>query len=150
MRANDPALMKFDFDFTGVQTYTRVVVKKNGIMPYLQGTPVSPKKRKVKGITQMKWEVYPEGIYRALKYYSRYPVGDIYITENGAAFKDILTADGIYDQERINFFREYLTQVLKAKKEGVNVKGYFVWSLLDNFEWAEGYNPRFGVGLRGF
>jgi beta-glucosidase len=70
---------------------------------------------------------------------------EIYVTENGAAFKDILTEGKIHDKDRISFFTEYLKQVLKAKNEGLNIKGYFVWSLLDNFEWAEGYRPRFGL-----
>jgi len=142
---NDESLMKFNFDFTGVQNYTRTVVQSNLIIPYLLGSPVSPKRRKVGQITEMGWEVYPEGIYRALKYLAKYPVRDIYVTENGAAFKDVLIEGRIHDIDRIEFYKAYLQQVLKAKREGVNVKGYFAWSLLDNFEWAEGYRPRFGL-----
>ncbi len=145
MQPGDPDLLKFDFDFIGVQTYTRIMVKHNGIIPVIHALPVSPKRRKVKQITEMKWEVYPEGIYRALKFYEKYPINEIYITENGAAFKDVLKEGRIHDKKRINFFTEYLKQILKAKNEGLNIKGYFVWSLLDNFEWAEGYNPRFGL-----
>jgi beta-glucosidase len=145
IRPDDPSLLKFDFDFIGVQNYTRVVVRNNEFMPYLHGIPVSPKRKKLGPVTEMGWEVYPEGIYRALKFYKKYPVRDIYITENGAAFKDILTGDKIHDTDRINFFKAYLDQILKVKREGINVKGYFVWSLLDNFEWAEGYTKRFGI-----
>ena len=145
IRPDDPALLKFDFDFIGVQNYTRVVVKNSDLIPYLHGLPVSPKRRKLGPVTAMGWEVYPEGIYRALKFYEKYPVREIYITENGAAFNDVLTQGKVHDSARINFFKAYLEQVLRAKKEGINVKGYFVWSLLDNFEWAEGYSKRFGL-----
>ncbi len=145
IKPGDPDLMKFDFDFIGVQTYTRIMVKHNGIIPVIHAYPVSPKRRNVKQITEMKWEVYPEGIYRALKFYEKYPLKEIYVTENGVAFKDILKDGKVYDTDRVEYFKEYLKQVLKAKNEGVNVKGYFVWSLMDNFEWAEGYRPRFGL-----
>lgn len=145
IRPDDPSMLKFDFDFIGVQNYTRVVVKNSPFVPYLHGIPVSPKRKKLGPVTEMGWEVYPEGIYRALKFYEKYPVREIYITENGAAFKDDLIHGKIHDIHRINFFKEYLKQVLKAKQEGINVKGYFVWSLLDNFEWAEGYTKRFGL-----
>ena len=142
---NDSSLMKFDFDFIGVQNYSRIVVKSNKIIPLFHGLPVSPKRRNVKQITEMGWEVYPDGIYRALKYYEKYSIKNIYITENGAAFKDVLVKDKIHDMDRIQFFIAYLKQILKAKNEGINVKGYFLWTLLDNFEWAEGYKPRFGL-----
>jgi len=142
---NDDRLMKFDFDFIGVQNYTRAVVRHSGLMPWLHGLPVSPRRRKCPQITEMGWEVYPEGIYRALKYYARYPIKDIYVTENGAAFKDTLSRGRVHDTRRVQFYREYLAEVLRAKNEGVNVKGYFAWSLLDNFEWAEGYSRRFGL-----
>ena len=66
--------------------------------------------------------------------------------ENGAAFEDLVTDDGrIHDKKRVKFFKDYLGNILKAKKEGVDIRGYFVWTLMDNFEWAEGYKPRFGL-----
>jgi beta-glucosidase len=67
------------------------------------------------------------------------------ITENGVAFPDVNTNGEINDPKRIQFLKDYLKQVLKAKKEGVNVGGYFIWSFMDNFEWAEGNRPRFGL-----
>lgn len=108
----------------------------------------------------MGWEIYPEGIYKMLKKFSSYSgVKKIYITENGAAFKDNLTPTtpnpllenkegavlAVHDEKRVKFFQEYLKQVLRAKQEGIKVEGYFVWSLMDNFEWAEGYRTRFGL-----
>jgi beta-glucosidase len=67
------------------------------------------------------------------------------ITENGAAFPDVNVNGEINDPKRIQFLKDYLAQVLKAKNEGVNVGGYFIWSFMDNFEWAEGNRPRFGL-----
>ena len=93
----------------------------------------------------MGWEVYPEGIYKIIKQFSKYPVKEIFITENGAAFDDTISNNLIDDIARIGYFNDYLKQILKAKQEGANVKGYFVWTLMDNFEWAEGYRPRFGL-----
>jgi beta-glucosidase len=67
------------------------------------------------------------------------------ITENGAAFPDVVVDRQVNDVDRKGYIQSHLEQVLKAKKEGVKVEGYFVWSLTDNFEWAEGYHPRFGL-----
>jgi beta-glucosidase len=73
-------------------------------------------------------------------------VKDIYITENGCSATDVPAADGIvYDTDRIMFLRNYLTHLQRATAEGVPVRGYFHWSLMDNFEWADGYGTRFGL-----
>ena len=96
-------------------------------------------------MNEMKFEVYPEGIYKILKQFSAYNLDNIIITENGVCYKDELVNGRIHDEERIQFFKNYLSNVLKAKNEGVPVSGYFVWSLTDNFEWSEGYEPRFGL-----
>jgi beta-glucosidase len=94
----------------------------------------------------MDWEVYPPCIYEALKKFSSYPaVKEIIVTENGVAFKDTLQDGRIEDTDRENYLKDHIEQVLRAKKEGVKVNGYFVWTLMDNFEWAEGYWPHFGL-----
>lgn len=94
----------------------------------------------------MNWEIYPESIYHMLKKYSAYDkVNKIIITENGAAFNDQVIDDEVHDIHRKQFIEENITQILRAQNEGINVKGYFVWTFLDNFEWAEGYLPRFGL-----
>ena len=73
------------------------------------------------------------------------------ITENGAAYRDTITSDGhVHDQERIAYFQSYLAAVLKAKNEGINITGYMAWTLMDNFEWAEGFDKRFGLVYTDF
>jgi beta-glucosidase len=145
MLPEDAANMAFDFDFIGIQNYTRLVAKNFPFIPLIRTLNVSPKKLGNE-ITDMNWEVYPEGIYRILKQFAAYPkVKNIIVTENGAAFADKVNGGQVNDSKRVQFIQNYLAQVLKAKKEGVPVNGYFVWSFMDNFEWAEGYRPRFGL-----
>lgn len=147
VKDGDMEKLKFDFDFIGVQNYTREMIKKLWYIPYVKGLEVPPKKRKgVTEITLMNWEVYPEGIYHLLKKFAAYPgVKKLIVTENGASFPDYVLNDRVHDTQRVNYYQRYVEQVLRAKKEGVNVGGYFCWTLLDNFEWAEGYKPRFGI-----
>lgn len=97
--------------------------------------------------TDMGWNITPTGFYRHLRWI-RDEVGDIplYITENGCAAPDIPTADKrVHDVMRINYLRSHLQQLSRAHADGINVRGYFVWSLLDNFEWGFGYSKRFGI-----
>jgi len=144
-KEGDDEKLQFDFDFIGLQNYFRVVVKRSPLIPYVWAKQVSAKKRNVP-VNEMGFEVYPEGIYLVLKQFSAYKgVKEILITENGVCYKDELKDDRVHDPERIQFFRDYLEYVLKAKSEGVPVNGYFVWSLTDNFEWSEGFEPRFGL-----
>ncbi len=86
-------------------------------------------------------------MYETLKQVGAYPqVKQIVVTENGAAFEDHLTEDGrVHDLKRTQFYHHYLLNVLKAKREGVKVNGYLAWTLTDNFEWTEGFKPRFGL-----
>ncbi len=142
---NDENKMAFDFDFIGLQNYTREIVKHNLFIPYMKGKIVDAKKRKVP-TTTMGWEIHPPSIYHMIKKFDAYPgVSSIIITENGVALPDQIRDNRVQDPERIQFINDYLQYVLKAKKEGAKVNGYFVWSLMDNFEWAEGYTQRFGL-----
>ena len=141
--------LKFDFDFIGLQNYFRVVGKYSLFPPLLWANQVPPKKRHVE-ITEMDWEVYPEGIYEIIKQFAKYPIKEIVITENGAAFNDILQNGKIHDEKRVKFFQDYLAQVLKAKREGYNISGYLAWTLMDTFEWAEGHKPKFGIVYNDF
>lgn len=91
----------------------------------------------------MGWEVYPGGMYGLIKQFARYEgVREIVITENGVAYPG---EDPVGDENRVRFYQDYLQQLLRAKQEDVNVGGFFACTLLDNFEWAEGYHPRFGL-----
>ena len=98
-------------------------------------------------VTDMGWEVYPDGLYRVLtRVATDYAPAAIYVTENGAAFGDVRRHDGrVRDPERQEYLASHIGSVAQAVAEGVSVKGYFVWSLLDNFEWAHGYSKRFGL-----
>lgn len=141
----DELNMVFDFDFIGLQNYTREIVRYSFFTPYINASLVKAKDRNV-DITAMGWEVYPPAIYHIIKKFDAYPqIKKILITENGAAFSDNLTDDEVNDPKRVAYLYDHLKQVLKAKQEGCRVEGYFVWTLTDNFEWAEGYHPRFGL-----
>jgi beta-glucosidase len=145
MKAGDEEMMAFDFDFIGVQNYTREIAKRSWMVPILFATLVGAHKRKVE-TTLMNWEVFPASIYEMLKKYGAYKkVKKIYVTENGAAFEDTLLNGKVEDKRRVRYLHDYIAQVYKAKQEGIPVEGYFVWTLQDNFEWAEGYRPRFGL-----
>ena len=89
----------------------------------------------------------PEGLYWGPKLAADlWNVKEIYITENGTSSNDMIAPDGhVYDTDRVMFLRNYLTQLQRATADGVPVKGYFLWSLLDNYEWADGYEKRFGI-----
>ncbi|MBL0356191.1 MAG: beta-glucosidase [Chitinophagaceae bacterium] len=145
MQPGDEGKLAFDMDFVGLQNYTREIVGYAPFMPFVKAKIIKADKRKVER-TLMNWEIYPPSIYHALKRWNEYPgVKEIVVTENGAAFSDELVNENVQDVDRVNFLQDHIEQVLKAKKEGVEVSGYFVWTFLDNFEWAEGFHPRFGL-----
>ncbi|WP_036600781.1 GH1 family beta-glucosidase [Olivibacter sitiensis] len=146
----DEERMRFDFDFIGLQNYTRELVKYALFTPYLHAALVPAEKRNVP-LTTMKWEVYPPSIYHIIKRFDSYAgVKKIYITENGAAFPDTVQDGKVNDSQRLHYLQEHIAQVLRAKNDGHKVHGYFVWTLTDNFEWAEGYYPRFGIVYNDF
>lgn len=146
MQAGDEERLPFDFDFFGVQNYTREVVKHDWWNPLVNAKLVPPEKRGIKETTQMGWEVFPEAMYHMLKQFSAYQnAPKLIVSENGAAFPDTEINGVIDDPKRTDYIRENLRQVLLARSEGVPVEGYFVWTFTDNFEWAEGYEPRFGL-----
>jgi beta-glucosidase len=144
-KPEDAANLSFDFDFIGIQNYTREIIKNSWLIPYVNATLVKAEKRKVK-LTEMKWEVYPKAMYQMIEQFNQYPqIRKLLITENGAAFADELVDGKIKDADRTQYIQDNLRQILRAKKDGYQVDGYFVWTLTDNFEWAEGYHPRFGL-----
>jgi beta-glucosidase len=145
MGQNDEKKLHFPMDFIGLQNYTREKVAHSYLIPFLQAKIVKANKRNVPS-TLMNWEVYPPCIFKALERYGSYPqIKEIIVTENGAAFEDQLVDNQVLDKQRTVYLQEHIAQVRKAQQEGIPVNGYFVWTLMDNFEWAEGYHPRFGL-----
>ena len=144
-RPGDEQRLAFGFDFWGVQNYTREVVKFSPWLP-LQWAALVPARQRGVPHTDMGWEVYPESIYHMLKQFGAYPnAPKLLLTESGSAFPDVVTAGRVPDGARQAYLQAAVGQVLRAQREGVDVGGYFAWSLTDNFEWAEGYGPRFGL-----
>ena len=142
---DDEKLLPFDFDFVGLQNYTREIVTHSYFVPLLQAKLIKADKRNVP-ITLMNWEVYPDAMYQTLKKFDQYSqIKKIIVTENGAAFHDVFFDGKIEDELRANYLKDHIREVLRAKNDGIKVEGYFVWTLLDNFEWAEGFYPRFGI-----
>jgi len=145
IKDGDEKSLKFDMDFIGIQNYTREIVAHSYFTPFLRAKIIKADKRKVER-TAMNWEIFPESIYEMLKKFSAYPtIKKLIVTENGAAFPDQKVDNEVHDYQRQHYLQKYIAQVLRAKEEGVNVQGYFVWSFTDNFEWAEGFHPRFGL-----
>lgn len=141
---------KFDFDFIGLQNYFPLTVKYNAFIPVIQAWEVKAKSRK-KPHTAMGWEINADSFYNIIKQFLSYPnIRNIIITENGAAYHDKLTDGHVHDVERIEYFKLYLAALLKGKNEGMPITGYMAWTLMDNFEWAEGFTARFGLVYNDF
>ncbi|MCF1713496.1 GH1 family beta-glucosidase [Flavihumibacter sp. RY-1] len=137
--------MQFDMDFIGLQNYFPIVVKHHSFIPLIQAAEVKPRERKVP-VTAMGWEINADSFQHIIRRFWKYgAIKQLMITENGAAFKDQVQQGRVHDQDRIRFFQLYLQALLKSKREGVKLGGYFAWTLMDNFEWAEGYEARFGL-----
>jgi beta-glucosidase len=129
-------------DFLGVNYYGRTVLRQGE-----DGKPAAVKPVPEEELTDMGWEVYPQGLHDLLlRLKNEYGPPRIYITENGAAYSDGPDQSGnIEDPRRVEFLRGHLLAAHRAIADGVPLAGYFVWSLLDNFEWAHGYTKRFGL-----
>ena len=130
-------------DFLGVNYYTREVVEAAGVPP-LAAAPAAPAAAER---TAMGWEVYPDGLRHLLvRLHEDYGPASLFVTENGAAYDDHPGPDGrVEDGERVRYLARHLAAAAEAVRLGVPLDGYFAWSLLDNFEWAEGYSKRFGI-----
>jgi beta-glucosidase len=142
MKSDDLAIISQPIDFLGVNYYSRNLYKANALNPVTGFTHV---KRGPLSQTDMGWEVYPEGLYLLLKELSEKYHVPLYITENGAAYPDRLVDGEVRDVERCSYLRQHIIQAHRGIQDGVDLRGYFVWSLLDNFEWAHGYSKRFGL-----
>ena len=137
VEALDLAHIATPMDFLGVNYYTRAMVSAAEPWDVYSGG---------REVTDMGWEVYPEGLTQLLlRLHRDYPVPPMYVKENGAAFKDRLVDGHVHDVQRTQYIAGHIAAVGEALKHGVRMEGYMVWSLLDNFEWASGYEKRFGI-----
>lgn len=139
----DLSIIQQPNDFLGINYYTRSIIGEGDDFPQM-------KLRWVYGPndhTDMGWEVYPDGLYHTLMRVTQdYQPTAIYITENGAAFPDKLNGtEEVHDEKRVNYLRAHFESAQRAIEDGAPLKGYFVWSLMDNFEWSYGYTKRFGL-----
>lgn len=139
----DFRLLREPFDFLGINYYSRSVVRDAPSAGPVRAARVRQRAEH----TEMDWEVFPDGLKSCLSWVKRrYGDMPLYVTENGAAFADPPPQEGrIADPRRVEYFRSHLQAAHAALSEGVQLKGYFAWSLLDNFEWAFGYAKRFGL-----
>jgi beta-glucosidase len=140
---DDMGLIAQRLDWLGVNYYTRGLYAATPAAPWPAVKPVPGPLPK----TQMGWEIFPDGLTATLSRLSRDYVGDlpIYVTENGMANADQLEDGRVTDRIREDFMFSHLAATKRAMDAGANVKGFFYWSLLDNYEWAEGYEKRFGL-----
>lgn len=140
---DDMALINRPLDWLGVNYYTRGLYVPDPTIPWPSLKPVSGPLPK----TQMGWEIFPDGLQHFLTRMAKDYVGDLplYVTENGMAWDDHVENGAVYDPERTAFVSDHMKATLRAIEDGANVKGFFYWSLLDNYEWALGYEKRFGI-----
>ncbi len=145
IRPGDMEQIRAPFDFIGINNYTRAVIAHDPAFPipfvairWLAGEAGSK--------TDVQWEVYPRGLYEiTMRIWRDYHL-PIEITENGAAYNTAPNQSGeVPDQQRIDFYNAYIHELAHAVADGANVRSYHAWSLMDNFEWNEGYIPRFGL-----
>ena len=137
VQAGDLQAIATRMDFLGINYYSRSVVSAAEEWDVHDSGY---------GITDMGWEIYPRGLTDVLLRLQRdYAVPPLYVTENGGAFKDALADGRVNDSERTDYIARHIDAVSEAIRQGVRMKGYMVWSLLDNFEWASGYEKRFGI-----
>jgi beta-glucosidase len=137
VQAGDMEIIQTPMDFLGINYYSRSVASA--------GEPWNVHQSGLE-VTDMDWEVYPQGLTALLlRLHQDYAVPAMFITENGGAFKDPLVNGQVHDADRTRYLQTHIEAVHKAMAQGVNMGGYMVWSLMDNFEWASGYAKRFGI-----
>ncbi|MEL6609995.1 MAG: GH1 family beta-glucosidase [Pseudomonadota bacterium] len=139
---DDMAQISQPMDWLGVNYYTRSLIAHDADAAWPHLTSIEGPLPK----TQMGWEIYPQGLETFLTRLARDYVGDmpIYVTENGMAWADTVDGNRCHDPERVSFIEQHLKAIAAAANGGANMRGFFYWSLLDNYEWAFGYEKRFG------
>lgn len=141
LREGDTEIIGSPLDFLGINFYSATTVRYDQTNLLLNSTPHTAYPK-----TKMGWDIRPETMIDLLKYVRKEYTGiPVYITENGSAWDDHLENGVIHDPERCNYLIRHLETVREANRLGLDVRGYYCWSLLDNFEWAWGYSRRFGI-----
>lgn len=142
VQEGDMEIIAAPTDWLGVNYYTRSLVKGSAESPVVPDREHATLPR-----TDIDWEVFPEGLYKLLcRLHFEYRIPSLIITENGASYNMGVEADGrVHDDVRIDYMREHFHAIRRAMDAGAPVDGFFYWSLMDNFEWAEGYSQRFGI-----
>ena len=148
VKEGDLKAISVQTDFLGLNYYTRMLSRSEEI-PEAQNLPptvIQAPKNDVNWM-EMGWEIYPQGLFEVLSWlYYEYKIPRIYITENGCSFSDGPDEKGqVHDQRRINYLNDHFTAAKNAMDNGIPLAGYFVWSLMDNFEWGLGFSQRFGL-----
>lgn len=147
IQSEDMAIIQQPLDFWGVNYYTPISVAdhsdNNKVFPRAKLVRATDRKDR----TDIGWEIGAFGLSQLLtQVYERYDLPPVYVTENGACYNTGLSDDGrVHDAKRTQYLDEHLTEAAKIIASGIDLRGYFAWSLMDNFEWAEGYNMRFGL-----
>lgn len=140
IHVGDMEIISTAIDFLGINYYTREVYAHNDEEQFETVNQVDADK------TDMGWEIFPQGLTNLLVSYNQiYKLPPLFITENGAAMPDKIVDGKVHDKKRIEYFNSHLNAVNDAIEQGVDIRGYFAWSLMDNFEWALGYEKRFGI-----
>lgn len=142
LRDGDLGVIATPTDFLGVNFYSRHRVRAGGPEDVL-GIELAPPQAP---LTSMGWEIAPDGLEEVLmRLHSHYGAIPLYVTENGAAYDEVPQDGTVPDPERVEYLSSHVAALARAREAGVDVRGYFVWSFLDNFEWQEGYTKRFGL-----
>jgi beta-glucosidase len=143
VQAGDMDIIKTPLDFVGINLYSRDIIAADESDPNLGVRRVAAPDDAER--TDNDWEVFPESIYQVImRIWNDYRL-PIYITENGCAINDGPVNGVVNDDRRVSFLKRYITQVARAIDEGADVRGYYQWTLTDNFEWVEGFSKRFGI-----
>ncbi len=142
VQPGDMAAIAIPTDFLGVNYYSRAVLRNEQAQNNLPATLVADLPR-----TEMDWEVFPQGLYDLLnRLHFAYQPRKLYVTENGASYSTGPDGAGrVADQERLDYLKSHFAAAHQSIQNGVPLAGYFVWSFMDNFEWAKGYSQRFGI-----
>jgi beta-glucosidase len=143
VQPGDMDVIATPIDFLGINYYTRILARSESVPEENN----APRELFPGDETEMGWEVYPQGLTDILeRVWTEYSFPGLYVTENGAAFVDTLDPDGqVNDVKRNLYLRDHVQACWQAIEKGVPLRGYFLWSFLDNFEWAYGYSKRFGI-----